>query len=39
MAAIPAPVAVFNGEMNSPVDWRIPMVIIRADAAARVTSQ
>jgi hypothetical protein len=36
--AIPTPVAVFNGEMNSPVDWRIPIVIMSA-AAATVTAQ
>jgi hypothetical protein len=36
--AIPTPVAVFNGEMNNPVDWRIPIVILSA-AAATVTAQ
>jgi hypothetical protein len=25
--------------MNSPVDWRIPIVIMSADAAATVTAQ
>src|SRR3546814_6189884 len=38
MATIPMPVELSTGLINSPNDWRVPMVIIRIPAAARVTT-
>ncbi|EKE17925.1 MAG: hypothetical protein ACD_10C00207G0001 [uncultured bacterium] len=39
MLAMPSPVVAPIGAMNSPSDWRAPMVTIRMPAAASVTSQ
>jgi hypothetical protein len=36
---MPRPVAVFNGETNSPIDWRMPIVTIRNAAPVRITIQ
>ena len=38
MLARPRPVAVFSGDRNSPMVWRVPMVSAKVPAAASSTS-
>ena len=39
MVTMPKPVSVLMGPMYKPMDWRVPMVIMRMDAAMRVVIQ
>ena len=39
MVTMPKPVSVLMGPMYKPMDWRVPMVIMRMDAAMMVVIQ
>ena len=38
MLTMPKPVSVFKGPTYKPIDWRVPMVIMRMEAAMSVVT-